>query len=394
MRSSLNLNEPAAESIILVQNPSGLNPPLGRMKGQPGEKEAIISTRDGASASRMRNLALVSVLVLVLAWVVSRHWPAGGFDYSGFVSSLRNADLRWLILSWLLVLVSYYGRVLRWMVMLRPISPDASRAKVFSATAIGFAAVVILGRAGEFVRPYLIARWARVSFVSQLSAWLLERIYDTLTVLAIFGYSLAAIAQTGHYSSPTLIWVFQKGGVITGVACTICLAVLAGLQRSSDRLGSRICEALGFLQQHHQEKAAKFVSAALDGLRSARSFRSIGLLFAYSALEWVLIYLCFFAAFQAFPETAALSSTSVLVYIGFVAFGSIVQIPGIGGGVQVVSILVLTELFHLGVGPATSVALATWAISLVGIVPVGLFCAFREGLSWRSLRELGKEATL
>ena len=33
------------------------------------------------------------------------------------------------------------------------------------------------------------------------------------------------------------------------------------------------------------------------------------------------------------------------VFTGFVAFGSIVQIPGIGGGMQVASVVILTELF-------------------------------------------------
>ncbi|MBX7132892.1 MAG: hypothetical protein K1X67_09475, partial [Fimbriimonadaceae bacterium] len=91
---------------------------------------------------------------------------------------------------------------------------------------------------------------------------------------------------------------------------------------------------------------------------------------------------------------AGLSASSVLVYIGFVAFGSIVQIPGIGGGIQIVSIIVLTELFHIGIEPATSIALATWVVTLVGIVPVGIVLAFRQGLSLRKIKELGSETAL
>ncbi|MGC4051875.1 MAG: lysylphosphatidylglycerol synthase domain-containing protein [Paludibaculum sp.] len=86
----------------------------------------------------------------------------------------------------------------------------------------------------SLVRPYLIARAAQVSIPSQLAAWLLERIYDTLIILAIFGYALAAVVQSGQKVGQTLQWVLQTGGWFTGITCTLCMAVLIGLQRYSD----------------------------------------------------------------------------------------------------------------------------------------------------------------
>lgn len=283
-------------------------------------------------------------------------------------------------------------RVLRWLVLLRPLAPHASQAALFRATTIGFSAVYLFGRPGELVRPYLIARSAGVTFLSQMSAWLLERIYDTLIVLGLFGYALAALIQTRPNVGPTLHWVIQSGGWITTVTCAICLAALIALQLFSESLSSRLLDALGFLQAHHQERAARFVNAAVDGLRSTRQPRSIALLIAWSAVEWYVIYLCFYAVFQAFPQTVPLSTTAILTYIGFVAFGSLVQIPGIGGGFQIVAALVLTEIFHLPVSVSASVALITWVVSLVGVLPVGFALALYEGLSWRNIIEIEKEA--
>jgi hypothetical protein len=79
---------------------------------------------------------------------------------------------------------------------------------------------------------------------------------------------------------------------------------------------------------------------------------------------------------------------------GFVSFGSIVQIPGIGGGVQVVTILVLTELFRVPFEIATSLALLLWIIMFVVIVPLGILLAVREGLDWAKLRSMAREAEL
>ena len=60
-----------------------------------------------------------------------------------------------------------------------------------SPTVIGFTGLALLGRAGEFIRPYLIARRTDLSFSSQLAVWAVERIFDVgaftvLMVLAIF----------------------------------------------------------------------------------------------------------------------------------------------------------------------------------------------------------------
>ena len=82
-----------------------------------------------------------------------------------------------------------------------------------------------------------------------------------------------------------------------------------------------------------------------------------------------------------------------LIFIGFVSFGAIVQIPGIGGGVQVVAVLVLTKIFGVPVELATSVAVLIWLVTFVVIVPFGLVAALHEGLSWRKLRDLEREAS-
>jgi hypothetical protein len=96
---------------------------------------------------------------------------------------------------------------------------------------------------------------------------------------------------------------------------------------------------------------------------------------------------------KAFEGLVQLGLEDVLILMGFVSFGSIVQIPGVGGGMQVVSVLVLTELFGVRVELATSFALFLWALTFVAIVPVGLVLGLKEGLDWHSLKRIGQEAS-
>ena len=67
------------------------------------------------------------------------------------------------------------------------------------------------------------------------------------------------------------------------------------------------------------------------------------------------------------------------------------QIPGIGGGLQVAAIFVLTQLFQLTLEEASGVALALWLVNYVSVVPVGLVLAFREGLNWNRIKHIEEE---
>jgi len=128
-------------------------------------------------------------------------------------------------------------------------------------------------------------------------------------------------------------------------------------------------------------------------VESMRSDASLFLVLVYSILEWVLICLCFWCVAQSFAGIVNLSLVDVLILLGFVSFGSVVQIPGVGGGMQVVSVLVLTELFGVRLELASAFAIFLWIITFVAIVPLGLSVAVKEGLDWHSLKRIGREAS-
>jgi glycosyltransferase 2 family protein len=77
-----------------------------------------------------------------------------------------------------------------------------------------------------------------------------------------------------------------------------------------------------------------------------------------------------------------------MVAVGFIAFGGVVQIPGVGGGFQVVTILILTELYGLEIEPATVMAIVAWITTFLIIVPFGLVFAFQDGLNFRKIKEI------
>src|ERR1700682_2700734 len=112
--------------------------------------------------NKRRGILLIAALAFLGGTLIFLYWreallKSKSFEWQKFGSTFFQADWKWLSLALGLVIVTYAGRALRWQVMLRPIHANVSFWNIFSATAIGFAAVVLFGRTGELVRPYLIA---------------------------------------------------------------------------------------------------------------------------------------------------------------------------------------------------------------------------------------------
>jgi glycosyltransferase 2 family protein len=333
-------------------------------------------------------------LAALSAWWLYDTARRQGFHWQTFRATLVSLRIPWLLLASLCAVVTYYIRALRWAVLIRPVRPHAGIRGLFTATVIGFTAVTVFGRPGEFVRPYLIALREKVPFSSQLAAWLLERMFDLLIALVVFGYALGHVKSSGITVGPALSWVLAIGGRFVAVAAAVSLIVFVLLRHFSETMRQRLLDGLRFLPEHSFARTERLVNAFVHGVEATQSGLSLLLLTFYTAAEWVAIAVCYLCITRAFGSALHFGWTDVLIFMGFVSFGAVVQIPGIGGGVQVVTILVLTELFMVPLEVATSLALLLWIIMFVVIVPLGIFLAIREGLDWAKLRSMAREAEL
>jgi len=117
--------------------------------------------------------AVVAVLGLLIYFQVE-HWRS--FDWSRFRSASRVNPVP-IAAAVVLIYLTYILRALRWRVFLEPVRKTSTWSLV-PATFIGFAGLALLGRPGEFIRPYLISRKENLSFASQIGVWTVERIFD------------------------------------------------------------------------------------------------------------------------------------------------------------------------------------------------------------------------
>jgi hypothetical protein len=341
------------------------------------------------------HIGLVFAILAVLAgafWAY-RRVAESGFVWAEFIGALTGVRWVWLAASLPPILLTYLVRALRWQVFLRPVAPQVDFSRIASATCIGFTAVVLFGRAGEAVRPYLIARDHKVPISTQVAAWLVERLLDTLMVMLLFGIALTQVGESGYSlePGPKMRVALEAGSWLAGITALACLALFAGLRIFRGQVHTRITDALRFLPDPVLYRVRDFLVAFDEGMQSTRDTASMVAMAWHTAAVWLLLGGAYYCIFRAFPALDALRFSDVIVTLAFVSFASVVQIPGVGGGIQIATILVLTELYRLSIEPASVMALVLWLEGFVSIVPIGLILAFREGVQWRNMRRVGDD---
>ena len=341
-----------------------------------------------------RNLILAIAASALILFILAYRTRGASFRWDLFWSTLGRVDWRWLAASICLILLSNIGRALRWQVMLRPLGRSLGVWRLTSDTLIGLAATVLLGRVGEVVRPYLVATQTGLPLSSQAAAWLLERTLDLLAVLLCFGCALVWIPIRSPHFDPEIRGALTAGGYFLGITGAVWLLLLFAFRHPGRHAQRRILSALTFLPPEYYARIERMLEAFSRGVDCTRDPRSLALLGGYTVLEWTILVASCGALLQGFPVTSRLGVLDMLILLGFGSLGGVVQVPGLGGGMQVAMIVALTKIYQVPVEAATGVAILFWAVSSIAMVPVGLACAFHEGLNWSKLKLLSAKQIL
>ena len=119
--------------------------------------------------------AVIFLILAVLVYLQFRTWQ--NFDWA---HSWENPPQKWPHIKHgiMLIYLAYVVRAIQWKIFLRPVRPQVAAASLVSPTVVSFTGLALLGRPGELIRPYLIARRQNLSFSSQLAVWAVERIFE------------------------------------------------------------------------------------------------------------------------------------------------------------------------------------------------------------------------
>jgi glycosyltransferase 2 family protein len=345
---------------------------------------------------RLRRILIAIIIlaaVVVLAYQSRHKIHLADFTWNKFIESVSQANI-WLLL---LAFVSIYGcyaiRALRWQRFCRYLGRP-SFANTFAGTLMGFAAIFVLGRAGEPVRPLLLARKDRLPVSSMFGIFFLERYCDFAAAAVLACLSLLVFPNRLSDAGADMGWVAQarRGAwlLLAGVVgLTVVLvyyrvhgaaAVDRGLERSKSSGGMRA-------------RIASAISGMSEGLQAIRTQTDLWAAIGYTAAHWILAVLIYMWIAQSFPSAFVHSDMNfwgAMLLLAVTLVGSVLQLPGIGGGAQIASIVALTAIFGLAEEPAIAIAVVLWITTFAGCTLVGIPLLIHEGMSFGDLRQLAR----
>src|SRR5271166_6805587 len=162
------------------------------------------------NTKRILALGIVLVALCLLIYLQVRTWK--NFDWEVFWSRTDHVNPLGLVAGIVFTYLAYVLRAVRWRIFLKPVCKTTT-ARLLGPQFIGFSALALLGRAGEMIRPYIIAKKERLTFTSQMAVWGVERIFDmgafvVLLVLSLFSPDVRKLGlYRGHWGQLDWHWL-------------------------------------------------------------------------------------------------------------------------------------------------------------------------------------------
>jgi len=327
---------------------------------------------------------IVGLLILIiLVYLQYRHWRT--FDWGTFWSQTHRIKKMHVFHGIALIYIAYIMRAWRWKVFLSPVRPRTRTLDMVSPTLVGFTGLALLGRAGEFIRPYLIARRTDLPVSSQVAVWGVERIFDigAFTVqmlLAIFLPSaLPSIPHPEYY-----LRFRELGFILTGLVAVTTIAAIV-IRRNGERVATWVEQRFSHLPKIGHKLGDK-VREFHMGLDTIQGPIAMLLLTAVSVGMWYVIALAYHEVTHAYGVDALEIPVSQLLILMFSSMlGSMLQLPAVGGGSQMATIATLSSVFDVPPELAASCGILLWLVTFAAVIPSGLILMHHERLSLRKL---------
>ena len=344
--------------------------------------------------SKSKKWLLLAAAVAVLGYLVYR--SSGSLGLTGFSgaklwAAIKSANPLWLGAAILLIYGCYAVRSLRWEVFQRNLG-HAKFWEIYPATLAGFAAVFLLGRAGEPIRPLLLARRAKHPVADIFGIWVLERLFDVASMAVIAAVALLVFNGSAHSGDAaiTIAKAARTAGTFLAVGVGGAMAFLIYLRLHGTALLEKRLE--GWVETPGwRASVAKIILGFIRGIQTVRSGRDLVAAVLYSAIHWAMVLVVYYCVAQSFGgRLAELGMGDNTLVLAFTLVGSAVQLPAVGGGSQALAIFAYTKVFGVESETAVVAAIVLWLVTFAGCAIAGIPLMIREGVSLGQLRELAK----
>lgn len=325
--------------------------------------------------------ALIALLSIGLLALFLRH-----ADLGEVWASITRARLELLLLTMASMAFNLVVRAVRWQYLLKPIGATRFR-NAFRATTIGFAATFLLpARAGEFLRPYLMAKKENLSVTTTFATVVLERLIDVMTVLILFGAFVLVFDPGLDRVNTAAYRAVKLGGLFAAAAAVSGLAVMLFLSSRPEAIGHVMLRVESFLPQPVAHTLSRLAQLFVEGLAAARQPRRLAVALLYSLPLWLSVAFGVWSTSHAFEIDVPYTGTFLLVAL--LSVGVAVPTPGAVGGFHEAFRLGVTTFYGAPNDRAVGAGIVLHALSFIPVTLLGIFFTTQDGLTLSRMRSL------
>jgi hypothetical protein len=188
-------------------------------------------------------------------------------------------------------------------------------------------------------------------------------------------------------------WIYLTGYMLIVLVFGLLTAAVLMAYRGNN-IARWVEERFSHLAENLGHRIAQKIREFTAGLNTIHGPFAFLQLSAVSILMWWVIAVAYKEVTYAYGAPMhAMSTTKVLLLMGSSMIGSMVQLPGVGGGSQLATISAMDHVFDIAPKElAVSCGIMLWLVTFVAVVPAGLLLAHRERLSLRKLSQESAEA--
>jgi hypothetical protein len=330
--------------------------------------------------SRVRTILVLAITVALLAFLFRNT------DLAAVWAETRRADPLLLALAACVTFLTYVARAWRWQFLLAPIGPTRF-STAFQTTVIGFAASFVLpARAGEVIRPYLLARREGLKPTAAFATIILERLLDLVTVLLLFSAFVFTVRAGVLSGDPGQLAHVKFWGGVAAAAAVLGLAILTVLAGHPERLGRAAARVEAVLPARAARVVAHLVESFAQGLAVLRSPSKLAGALALSIPLWLSIAAGIWLTSRAFHITFPYTGSFLVMTL--LVVGVAMPTPGAVGGFHVAYQIAVQTFFAAPADAAVGAAIVLHAISFVPVTLVGILFMAREGLTFTGVQQL------
>ncbi len=302
----------------------------------------------------LRRKLLLSLVLALLVYIGLALFS----DWRQLTSALTDFPWPWLTAVIALTLVNYVGRALRWHWYMRLLDVPIGLGDATRVFGVGMLMVMTPGKAGEFLKSYMIKKVTGTPISVTAPVILAERLLDGAAMLGLAGAGLFAFPNAGARGVAALVLTFFVAFVVVVQVRPLALWALG--------LGERLPVVNRFVAHLHRAYESAYIIFSIRNLLVA---------ILVGALCWAAEGAAYFVVLAGFGVPATPQSLLIAVFIFNMStvIGAMVAMPGGLGGVEGSLVALSVQLLGMATPAATAAALLVrfctlWLGVLLGVV--------------------------